>query len=356
MPRSLPHDARQQSLRLKRFLIASTTYALGFVILALCSAMGLFSTRHLWAVGFVFLAVNVGFFAAIRSGWNLCFEDPALTRAQVCVGVGLVALILVLGEHVHFLAVPFYSSLFVFAMLKLKPRELFDVEVLVLVTYFAAMAVRVQLFAVTLDLRIEAINAALVVLSSIWYALAASYISNLRERLHASIETIEQLASRDALTDTWNRRHLDALLNAEVQRKARIGGELCVCMVDLDHFKSVNDRYGHLVGDTVLKAVAREMQARLRSIDTLGRFGGEEFLILLPGATLADAEACAQRLLLSVARLTPLPDPAAHVTVSVGLAQCASGESVGALLTRVDNALYQAKREGRNRLAIGAAV
>ena len=162
MPELPLPDARQQSLRLKRFLIASTTYALGFVILALCSAMGLFSTTHLGAVGLVFLAVNLGFFTAIRSGWNLRFEDPALTQAQVCVGVVLVALILVLGEHVHFLAVPFYSSLFVFAMLKLKPRELFDVEVLVLVSYFAAMAIRVHLFAGTLDLRIEAINAALV--------------------------------------------------------------------------------------------------------------------------------------------------------------------------------------------------
>jgi diguanylate cyclase len=261
MPELPLPDARQQSLRLKRFLIASTTYALGFVILALCSAMGLFSTGNLWAVGFVFLAVNLGFFSAIRSGWNQRFEDPALTQAQVCVGVALVALILMLGEQVHFLAVPFYSSLFVFAMLKLNPRELFDVEVFVLVSYFAAMAVRVHLFAGTLDLRVEAINAALVVLSSIWYALAASYISKLRARLRTSFETIEQFANRDALTDTWNRRHLDTLLGVELQRKARIGGRLCVCLVDVDHFKRVNDSFGHLVGDAVLKGVARSMEA-----------------------------------------------------------------------------------------------
>jgi diguanylate cyclase (GGDEF)-like protein len=340
---------------LKRLLIASTTYVLGFLFLALCSVLRLLAPDRLIVIGLVFLVSNVAWFAAFRSGWNLRFKDPSLTQAQVCVAAGLVALILVLGERVHFLAVPFYSAIFVFAMLRLRPRELVVVEIFVLATYCVAIAIRMQLYGSRLDLRVEAINAAVVVLSSVWYAMAASYISDLRARLRASVATIEQLASRDSLTDTWNRRRIDELLLSELQRQARLGGRLCVCLVDLDHFKSINDRFGHLVGDTVLKNVAQAMNAQLRSMDQLGRFGGEEFLIVLPGASLDDARACAERLLCGVADLAVLPSPADRVTISIGVAECDSGEPLEALLSRVDTALYRAKREGRNRVAVDDA-
>ncbi|SPE34548.1 putative Diguanylate cyclase [Burkholderiales bacterium] len=289
----------------------------------------------------------------LRSGWNLRFADPSLTQAQVFVGASMVALILVLGERVHFLAVPFYSSIFVFAMLKLNPRELIRLEIFVLATYCAAIAVRVKLFSGDLDLPLEAINAVLVVMGSVWFALAAGYISNLRARLRDSVHTIEQLAIRDALTDTWNRRHIDALLISELQRKARIGGALCVCLVDVDHFKVVNDRFGHLVGDAVLKGVAACIRAQLRATDQLGRFGGEEFLVVLPGTSLNEARVCAERLRRAVAELSVLPDPKLRVHISIGLAECVLGESCEEYMARTDRALYQAKRDGRNRVAIG---
>jgi diguanylate cyclase (GGDEF)-like protein len=184
--------------------------------------------------------------------------------------------------------------------------------------------------------------------------MAASYISNLRTRLRNSVQANELLATRDALTDLWNRRHIDALLLGEMERNARSGGGLCVCMVDLDHFKSINDRYGHPVGDSTLRSVAASMKGELRSIDQLGRFGGEEFLIVLPGASLEASMGCAKRLLSSVALLAILPDPQQRITISVGLAECALGESALALLTRADSALYQAKQDGRNRVSISA--
>jgi len=345
-------QARKQSVRLKRFQIASVTYAFGLFFLALCHGVGLFPTLSLWVVGLAFLAINVAFYTVFRRGLNLGFKDPSLTEWQVYTGGLMVAVILVLGEHIHFLAIPFYSSLFVFAMLQLKPMQLVRLEVFVLLTYGAALATRQYLFATQTDLRIELIYAAVVALSSGWYALAASYISSLRARLRGSVQALEQLATRDSLTDAWNRRHIDFLLASELERKARIGGALCICMVDLDHFKSVNDRYGHPAGDATLQAVATAMQTQLRSIDQLGRFGGEEFLIVLPGATLADATRCAERLLRSIEALTVLPDPAQKVTISIGLAECGTGEAPGALLARADAALYQAKQQGRNRVAI----
>jgi diguanylate cyclase len=348
-------ESGKQALRFKRALLASTTYVLGLLMLFMCSLVGLVVLDHVLLIGLAFLVVNLAFLAAIRSGWNLRFKDPALTMPQVLTGAVVVALILVLGEQVHFLALPFYSSLFVFAMLQLKPRELIGVEVFVLVSYGAAIAMRVGLFSGRLDLRIEAINVGLVVLSSIWYTMAASYISNLRARLRQSLQTIERLASRDALTDTWNRRHIDATLSAELQRKARSGASLCVCMVDLDHFKSINDRFGHLVGDAVLRSVAHGMKCQLRTTDQLGRFGGEEFLIVLPATSLDDAQVCAERLRISVSSLTGLADPDERITISIGLAECRPGETADDLLSRVDSALYRAKQNGRDRVAIAAA-
>ncbi|MFM2275370.1 MAG: hypothetical protein RL211_1242 [Pseudomonadota bacterium] len=345
-------QAGQQAIRLKRFLVASSTYAFGWVFLALFHQVGLFASNDLLAVGLAFLVINLSLYAVFLNGLNLRFKDPSLTQLQVSIGALMVAVMLSLGQHIHFLAIPFYSALFVFAMLQLKPVEMVKLEVFVLLTYGLALTIRQRTFAMPPDLRIELIYAAIVVLSSAWYTLAASYISSLRARLRASVQSLEQLATRDALTNAWNRRHMDALLAAELDRKTRIGGNLCVCMVDLDFFKSINDRFGHPVGDSTLIKVKDAMQSELRSIDQLGRFGGEEFLIILPGVSLKDAAKCAERLLQKVTGLVMLPDPSQTVTVSVGLAECKADESAATLLTRADAALYRAKQEGRNRVAI----
>lgn len=347
-----PSQNRAQALRLKRFAGAGLTYLLGFLILALCSGFGLLPRAALGVIGTAFVGINVVLFCVFRSGLNLRFRDPSLTQFQVCVAVSIVCLILVLGERIHFVAVPFYSSLFVFAMLRLRPRELIVTEIYVLGTYCAAVAVRSRLFADSLDLRIEAINAALVVLSSIWYAVAAGYISNLRARLRESLTTIERLATRDEMTDTWNRRHIDALLGSELKRQERLGGDLCVGLVDVDHFKAINDRFGHLAGDAVLARIAATMKAQLRAVDQLGRFGGEEFLVVLPGTSRTDAMACAERLRRSVAALSAPGGSQDPVTVSIGLAESTPGQDAGQLLARVDAAMYEAKWAGRNRVVI----
>lgn len=348
------HDARKQSLRLRRFYIALFTYLVGTAIMALCSAVGLLPASRLWTIGAAFALVNLVIWIALRSGYNLRFADPSLTLPQVLTGVTTVAVILSLGEGIHFLAVPFYSAVFVFAMLQLRPRQLLVVEVYLLATYALVFWLRHHLYGSRLDMRIEAIHAGIVVLSSIWYAFAASYISQLRARLRESLHTIEQLALRDAVTETFNRRHIDALLGAELQRLARIGGSLCVCLVDIDRFKSVNDRFGHAAGDAVLLGVARAMTAQLRGIDMLGRYGGEEFLILLPGTPLAAGQVCAERLRTGVAALGLLPEPAERVTVSIGLAEGAAGDTVASLVARADDAMYRAKHAGRNRVEAAA--
>jgi diguanylate cyclase len=163
---------------------------------------------------------------------------------------------------------------------------------------------------------------------------------------------IAQRAARDAMTGTWNRRQIDALLASELERKSRLGGEVCVCLLDLDYFKSINDRFGHLSGDAVLAEVARRMKASLRTIDQLGRFGGEEFLVVLPGTSLREAMVCAERLRCAVGQMTVPDHPEAALSISIGLAAAEAGEASSSLLTRVDAALYAAKHAGRDCIVV----
>ncbi len=163
---------------------------------------------------------------------------------------------------------------------------------------------------------------------------------------------LQQLAQRDPLTGVLNRRELHAVLDRQVQGGRRSDDTFSVLMIDLDHFKSINDRLGHEAGDSALAHVARVMTRSLREQDRVGRIGGEEFAAWLPGIGLDDALALAERLRLAVGEAPP--EQIGHdvrLTVSIGVAQWAGeGEGAGKLLARADAALYRAKGLGRNRV------
>ena len=166
----------------------------------------------------------------------------------------------------------------------------------------------------------------------------------------AAQDVLERMAHTDALTELPNRRSLIADLAREAALADRIGMPLAVIEFDLDHFKDINDAYGHQTGDRVLVAVARHVRARLRATDIFGRLGGEEFLILAPGNSVAEATRLAQELCQSL-RERPMGGDRAWVTGSFGVTVHESGDTADAILVRADAALYAAKRDGRNRVA-----
>lgn len=176
-----------------------------------------------------------------------------------------------------------------------------------------------------------------------------------RKRLEAELR---ELASTDVLTGLPNRRHFLQRLESEIERVRRgTTREACVLMLDLDHFKRVNDTYGHAVGDSLLRHFARLLGEELRATDTAGRMGGEEFAVILPGSSLGAAQTFAQRLCDRLAA-QPLTVDAARVeaTVSIGIAAIAGDDlTPDAVLSRADEALYQAKAEGRNRVQLAGA-
>jgi diguanylate cyclase (GGDEF)-like protein/PAS domain S-box-containing protein len=164
-------------------------------------------------------------------------------------------------------------------------------------------------------------------------------------------ERLRELATTDPLTGALNRRQLYELAEEEVRRAERYWRPLCFSMLDLDHFKAVNDRFGHAVGDEALKAVASAIRRSLRATDRLARHGGEEFVVMLPETPLATATGALERIRASVAGLQfKARGELVSITVSAGVVAWRSGESVDAVIDRADRALYEAKRSGRNRV------
>jgi diguanylate cyclase (GGDEF)-like protein len=166
--------------------------------------------------------------------------------------------------------------------------------------------------------------------------------------LRATLAAAEMLAARDQLTGLCNRRNFDQRLEGAMARVTRHGDVFSLLMIDIDHFKNINDYYGHSIGDEVLRRFGEVLTARLRQNDVAARWGGEEFVVLADGANLDNARALAEQVRESVATTTFSPVP--RVTVSIGIADYQEGETGDDLLRRADKALYGAKRNGRNRV------
>ncbi len=172
-----------------------------------------------------------------------------------------------------------------------------------------------------------------------------------RRALGTAAQELEQLARIDGLTGLANRRHFDDTLATEVARSRRYGRPLSLAMIDLDHFKPINDAYGHLLGDDVLRAVAAAIRSEARDADTTARFGGEELAVLLPECGPAAAREVAERIRRRIAELSvPGPDGPVRVTVSAGVATSRPDDDPATLAARADAALYAAKRAGRDRV------
>ncbi|GHD59645.1 hypothetical protein GCM10017083_44300 [Thalassobaculum fulvum] len=186
------------------------------------------------------------------------------------------------------------------------------------------------------------------------YGLVLLTNERLEGELRAARHDIEMLARTDSLTGLWNRRHFEDTVEAEVERARRYGTPLSLLTLDADHFKRINDSHGHHVGDDVLRELARLLGQQIRRSDLLCRWGGEEFMVLVPGTDGDRAAAMAEKIRQRVA--AHVFDGVGPVTVSIGVGQAGPDETADAWLRRVDAALYEAKQRGRNRVVVATGI
>ena len=168
----------------------------------------------------------------------------------------------------------------------------------------------------------------------------------------ANLEQLERLANYDSLTGLYNRGAILRKLEEQINHARRYKEEFSLSLMDIDHFKKVNDRYGHLIGDEVLEKVAELVREDVRIADSVGRYGGEEFIVVLPKTDLPSAVIVAERIreIIEATEMTASEGKVLSVTVSQGLCGYREGDDKGSLISRADEALYRAKETGRNRV------
>lgn len=191
----------------------------------------------------------------------------------------------------------------------------------------------------------EAFNSMVVALDK-----ARTELDERNELLRAQAATLEELATTDVLAGTFNRRKFNELILAEIERVRRYGHPLSLLVVDIDHFKRINDTHGHEAGDEVLIVLAGLIRAGIRATDSLARWGGEEFVVLSPEVSVEEAAGLAERL--RSAAGTYKYSFVGRVTASIGVAQHRVGETPDELFARADEALYRAKEGGRDRVEV----
>jgi diguanylate cyclase len=178
-----------------------------------------------------------------------------------------------------------------------------------------------------------------------------SRLKRQRRELSEALDTIRVLATVDELTSLVNRRRMHEMLEAEERRQSD-GGSTCIALLDIDFFKQVNDRYGHATGDAVLRSFSSTARACLRGGDVLARWGGEEFLLLLPDAAPEEARVVLERMAERIHGMQVAGLPDRRISFSAGLATRRAGEPFADAIHRADKALYQAKEAGRNRIVL----
>lgn len=359
--RFFPED-RDQALRVRRYLIASGTTLLVVLVYCVCYWAGLMAWPVL-AAGIAFAAVRaVLFYALFRTGANRRFRDPSLTTEQIVFATLNTALVMFFAEQARPALLPIYVVPFLFGVFRLRTREFLGLGLVVLLIFAAMQYVSAHLGFARVDAARDMVDFVVVAVVVPWFAVFGGYVNGLRtelgganRKLKAALERIEKIAIRDELTGVYNRHYLAELLQQEKARFDRGGAVFSVCMLDIDHFKAVNDAHGHGAGDAVLRQFAETVQSAMRRADVFGRYGGEEFLLVMPQTALDGAAASAERIRAAVESCACAALPAGRrVTVTIGVATIAAGEDNAALLARADECLYRGKAAGRNRVvAVG---
>jgi diguanylate cyclase len=352
---------RDQARRLRWNLATAASYAVDTLFLGLLTLAGTVPGRVPLAYGAAAALISVATYGATASGLNLRLRDPSLTAPLTGAAVALQLAVVAMAPQIAFPMLANLFTVFAFGMMWMSLRQSLAVWTLGALAIGALFYAEGERFGMPVSTALER--------GLVWgyfslvlgRCLVLSVQANdLRRRLArgrsdlaASLEQMRQLAGHDELTRALNRRSLMSHLEQARARAERGGESFSVALLDLDHFKVINDTHGHATGDEVLRGFVKSAHACMRDTDVFGRYGGEEFMLILGASAPAGAVPALERLRAAfAARDWSLVAESLRVTVSAGVAGHRRGETVAQLLARADSALYEAKNSGRDRVVI----
>ncbi len=308
-------------------------------------------------------AVSVGglmvMTAMVLSGWSARLQDPSLTIPQMTWTITSGAVAYVLAGDARGVVPSVLAMILFFGTFGLTLAQVVGIGIYALLAFAVAVAAAARFNAGTYGVVDTAY--ALMVLLVLMGCIALNLrIQSIRQHLRQQREALAQalaenreLATRDELTGLLNRRAMLDLMRLEQRRSARSARSLLLAVLDIDHFKPINDAHGHSTGDRALQAFAATVRASVRDTDVLARWGGEEFVLMLCDTQLEDAQELLERVRVAVAALQVAhASRPVRFTVSAGLALYQAGDTIEHTLERADQALYAAKALGRNRVAV----
>lgn len=351
----------ERRLRLVNVGLALVMMILAVLVMHLWRWLGVVDGAGLWPWTIASIGGLAAMFLASRSGWTRRFEDPFLAMPQLLYAIASGAVAYRIAGAGHGASLLLVALVLMFGTFGLPRRRAGWVAAYTVAAFGVAMysgaTSRPEIF----DPRAQVGYFVAFVVFVCGFVAVNERIATIRRRVHVqkaaladALQRIHALATRDELTGLLNRRAMVELLDVEQQRTDATQVPWCIAILDVDHFKGINDRFGHAAGDEALRAVGGICAGMVRSLDSVARWGGEEFVVLLREVDVAAARAAAERIRATL-HGTPVQvaGSAVALTVSIGVAAHLPAEDVANTLARADRALYAAKAAGRNRVHIG---
>ena len=340
----IPKNDLDQKIRLTRFFIAAGTYLVCIGLTYFCYYVGILrmnlSLMLAWC-GTIFL-INVVFYIIFRSGLNLFFKEKSLTMPQIVIATLITMALIFFLEQARGVALLFFIIPLSFGVFRLRLHQFLILSLFAFLCYVISSYLHFSVYPENFNPQIEMILGFVLSVVLIWFSFLGSYFSEIREMT-------ELQAVHDDLTGVFNRRQLFKLFEREKALADRRGSKFAVCIFDIDHFKEVNDTFGHLSGDVVLRELAQRVEKNLRNEDYIARYGGEEFALILSYPEIENAIVTAERIRSMVESLIfHHKNKSIQITISIGLTLYTPKETIEKTLARVDKALYRAKSKGRN--------
>jgi diguanylate cyclase (GGDEF)-like protein len=349
-----------QRLRLAQSALASVLMFACVLALHYMHLAGLSDGRWLWQWTACSLIGLFLVFVLIRFGWTLRLADPSMTMVQMLYAIACAAAGYMISGSAHGAVPLILAVILMFGMFGMSNAQIVFVGSYALALFGAAMILMSRADPLHYPAEVEVAYFLLTAIVICGVVVLGARLTAMRERLREqrrelqqALGRIKELATHDELTGLLNRRRMQELLQEDRERSLRAGHAWCVALIDIDHFKQVNDSLGHAAGDEVLRGLAHSGRNQIRKSDVLARWGGEEFVLLLRDAEQRAACAVVERWRQALAS-APLRAGGTDVAVrfSAGVAQHAPGETVEQTLARADRALYDAKAQGRDRVVV----